>query len=394
MDDHAVRGFEGTQAKITPSLACNNDCRFCYNRAEKALTRPLTEERVLELVDEAAATSPAQLNLIGGEVTILPYFLRVLRHARERFGVISVNTNGRRFADAAFAYEAVTAGLGEVDVSLHGATAAVHDHVSRAPGAWGETTAGLRNLVTLAAELGRPRVSVTTIVLDWNVHELNALGALLRELGVTSWRIKWAYGALGGHAADDPSEYIVPYTRGVAHVRKALATHGAALRVIVHDIPVCLLGDLMAYSTVHEQHTVARYGADGLEEHVAVVERWGVELDYEKVMPLLALDGKRIVADATLHRRAHGPLRLSGRVKWTIDPEFRGVGLGSLLINHFIDTARGLGLKHLNTMLITDLESDAIRVLAELGFRSYDVPGYGTDPDGNQHDMTLMVFKL
>jgi pyruvate-formate lyase-activating enzyme len=275
MDDHAVRGFEGTQAKITPSLACNNDCRFCYNRAEKALTRPLTEERVLELVDEAAATSPAQLNLIGGEVTILPYFLRVLRHARERFGVISVNTNGRRFADAAFAYEAVTAGLGEVDVSLHGATAAVHDHVSRAPGAWGETTAGLRNLVTLAAELGRPRVSVTTIVLDWNVHELNALGALLRELGVTSWRIKWAYGALGGHAADDPSEYIVPYTRGVAHVRKALATHGAALRVIVHDIPVCLLGDLMAYSTVHEQHTVARYGADGLEEHVAVVERWG-----------------------------------------------------------------------------------------------------------------------
>ena len=45
-------------------------------------------------------------------------------------------------------------------------------------------------------------------------------------------------------------------------------------------------------------------------------------------------------------------------------------------------------------MLITDLEADAIRVLAELGFRSYEVPGYGTDPDGNQHDMTLMVFKL
>ncbi len=126
----------------------------------------------------------------------------------------------------------------------------------------------------------------------------------------------------------------------------------------------------------------------------AVVERWGVELDYEKVMPILALDGKRIVADATLHRREHGPLRLAGRVKWTIDPEFRGVGLGSLLINHFIDTARGLGLKHLNCMLITDLEEDAIRVLAELGFRSYEVPGYGTDPDGNQHDMTLMVFKL
>ena len=77
----------------------------------------------------------------------------------------------------------------------------------------------------------------------------------------------------------------------------------------------------------------------------AVVERWGVELDYEKVMPLLALDGKRIVADATLHRRAL-------MVRWEL------------------------------------------ALLAELGFRSYEVPGYGTDPDGNQHDMTLMVFKL
>ena len=136
-----------------------------------------------------------------------------------------------------------------------------------------------------------------------------------------------------------------------------------------------------------------RFAWDRLDDR-RTVERWGRELDYEKVFPLIAFDGGRIVADATLHRRDRGPLRLAGRVKWTIDPEFRGVGLGSLLINHFIDTARGLGLKHLNTMLITDLESDAIRVLAELGFRSYEVPGYGTDPDGNQHDMTLMVFKL
>ncbi len=275
MDDHAVCGFEGTQAKITPSLACNNDCRFCYNRAEKALARPLSEERVMALVDEAAATSPAQLNLIGGEVTILPYFLRVLRHAQGRFGSISVNTNGRRFGDAAFAREAVSAGLTEVDVSLHGATAAVHDHVSRAPGAWAETTAGLRNLVALRAELGRPSVSVTTIVLDWNVHDLTALGALLRELGVSSWRIKWAYGALGGHGEADPSEYIVRYADGLSHVRAAVEAHGAALHVIVHDVPVCLVGELMAYSTVHERHTVARYGAAGLEEQGAVLGRWG-----------------------------------------------------------------------------------------------------------------------
>jgi GNAT superfamily N-acetyltransferase len=136
-----------------------------------------------------------------------------------------------------------------------------------------------------------------------------------------------------------------------------------------------------------------RFMWDRVEDR-KVIERWGRELDYERVFPLLALDGGRIVADATLHRRDRGPLRLVGRVRWTLDPEWRGAGLGSLLANHFIDTAKSLGLKHLNCMLISDLETEAIRVLTELGFRSYEVPGYGADPDGNPHDMTLLVLKL
>lgn len=136
-----------------------------------------------------------------------------------------------------------------------------------------------------------------------------------------------------------------------------------------------------------------RFAWDRIDDR-ATIERWGVELDYAKVFPLLAVSGSRIVADATLHRRTQGPLRLTGRVKWSIDPEYRGVGLGSLLVNHFIDSAKAIGLTHLNCMLISDLEADAIRVLAELGFRSHEIPGYGADPDGNAHDMTFMVLKL
>jgi len=125
-----------------------------------------------------------------------------------------------------------------------------------------------------------------------------------------------------------------------------------------------------------------------------LIEGWGRDLDYGKTLPLLALDGTRIVADATLHRRAHGPLRLVGRIKWLIDPEFRGVGLGTLLVNNFISIARENGLKHLTCMLISDLEADAVETLTTLGFTPYVVSGYGTDPDGGQHDMTKLVLKL
>ena len=136
-----------------------------------------------------------------------------------------------------------------------------------------------------------------------------------------------------------------------------------------------------------------RFAWDPIENR-ALIERWGREIDYAKVFPLLALDGNRIVADATLHRRSGGPLRLVGRIKWMLDPAFRGVGLGTLMVNHFIEIARMNGLRHMNCMLISDLEADAVKTLEGLGFKSFVIPGYGTDPDGNQHDMTKLVLKL
>lgn len=130
-----------------------------------------------------------------------------------------------------------------------------------------------------------------------------------------------------------------------------------------------------------------------LIDNRAMIEAWGRGVDYAKVFPMLALDGKKIVADATLHRLG-GPLRLAGRIKWMLEPVYRGVGLGTTLVNHLIDTARERGLRHINCMLISDLEADAVQTLENLGFKSFLHPGYGTDPDGNQHDMTKLILKL
>ena len=56
-----------------------------------------------------------------------------------------------------------------------------------------------------------------------------------------------------------------------------------------------------------------RFAWDPIESR-STIESWGENIDYDKAFPLLALDGTRIVADATLHRRERGPLRLAGRV--------------------------------------------------------------------------------
>lgn len=126
----------------------------------------------------------------------------------------------------------------------------------------------------------------------------------------------------------------------------------------------------------------------------ALIERWAQRIDYSKVLPLLALEGSAIVADATLHRRNSGPLRHVGRIKWLIGENYRGQGLGTTLVNQFITIAREDGLRRLTCMLIGEAEADAIRTLSELGFDRYVIPGYGADPEGQAHDMVKLVLQL
>jgi GNAT superfamily N-acetyltransferase len=136
-----------------------------------------------------------------------------------------------------------------------------------------------------------------------------------------------------------------------------------------------------------------RFAWDNVDNR-GLIESWAASIDYSKVFPLLAFDGHDVVADATLHRRNGGPLRLVGRIRWMIDPAWRGAGLGTTLVNDLVTIARERGLRHLSCMLISDLEADAVKTLEGLGFSSIVQPGYGTDPDGNQHDMTKLILKL
>ena len=107
---------------------------------------------------------------------------------------------------------------------------------------------------------------------------------------------------------------------------------------------------------------------------------------------LLLVDDDEMVRDY-VHPEV-GPLRLVGRVKWLIDPDFRGIGLGATLVNLLMHAAHERGLRHLTCMLISDIEQDAIEVLTELGFQEHRVAGYGADPDGNRHDMSLLIFRF
>lgn len=88
-----------------------------------------------------------------------------------------------------------------------------------------------------------------------------------------------------------------------------------------------------------------------------IVRRWCRNINYDRVLPIVAELDRRIVADATLHRRGVGPAREVGRFRAYVRPDYRRRGLGAVLLREITDLARRLRLKRLAVELYGDQEA-------------------------------------
>ncbi len=124
-----------------------------------------------------------------------------------------------------------------------------------------------------------------------------------------------------------------------------------------------------------------------------LVASWFDNLDYEKVVPLLAFHDGRLVGDATLHR-GHGATRHIGELRIYLTREFRGVGLGMQLLRELIEIGREMGLHMLVAEVVSE-ELAVIKAFRKLGFvRHAEFDDYFMDADGGLHDVSFMVLPL
>jgi ribosomal protein S18 acetylase RimI-like enzyme len=126
----------------------------------------------------------------------------------------------------------------------------------------------------------------------------------------------------------------------------------------------------------------------------AVVQRWIRSLDYEKVLPLVVLDGARIVADATLHRERRGWGRHVAKVRVALDPEYRRRGLGRLLVREFIELSPAMGIAILDAEVLS-LQTGAFRLFESLGFHCVaTLPQHAFDFAGRVHDIVVYSYTV
>lgn len=135
-----------------------------------------------------------------------------------------------------------------------------------------------------------------------------------------------------------------------------------------------------------------------LKENVSapeVIQDWVEELDYERVIPIIALVDGKIVADATLHRSRAQARRHVGELRVVVDTAYRGRGVGSRLIQELIDLAHALELDKVFFELVDRREMDAIHAAAQSGFEEVAVlRNRVKDMYGSLQDLVIMELPI
>ena len=135
---------------VRVNFNCNQSCRFCFVSTHL----PPAEQEAVEGAIVEIARRKGWVILSGGEPTLnarLPDYIRLAR--REGARRIELQTNAVHLGDPELADRLVEAGLDVVLVSLHGSCPEVSDAVTRAPGTFEQTVAGIERLAGLDLEL-------------------------------------------------------------------------------------------------------------------------------------------------------------------------------------------------------------------------------------------------
>lgn len=264
--------MEPRRLELHLSYECDQRCLFCSESGRMARWRraPIRIEEVARTLVERRKAGFDHVTFTGGEPTAHPLLELSLALARRLGYRTYLTTNGRRFADGAYA-RGVLPLVGELCLSVHGPNAASHDACSRTPGSFARVMRALENIERHGAGT---RLLTNTVATRLNWDRLEETLAFLRA------RTKVGHCLVSnvapeGRAARAYARLAVPLSEWRARV-PALARlfdgSGVALRFF--GLPLCVLGgrrDLSNDAHFSPRTTVERRMVDGRAGLAAIV---------------------------------------------------------------------------------------------------------------------------
>ncbi len=128
-----------------------------------------------------------------------------------------------------------------------------------------------------------------------------------------------------------------------------------------------------------------------------VIHQWIAQLNYERVLPLVAVketDGA-IIANLSLHCRPFGCLSHIGHIRILVDPRYRSQRLGTWMLLDMVRLAADRGVEKLVSEFVAGVEDAAILAAKKMDFfKEAVLPDHVKDPAGKPHDLVIMVKTL
>lgn len=128
-----------------------------------------------------------------------------------------------------------------------------------------------------------------------------------------------------------------------------------------------------------------------------VLHRWIQDLDYERILPIVAVreDDGSIIAIVRLYRSGSGCLQHVAHVRIMVLADYRAQKVGSWMILDAVKLAMDLGIEKMVAEFVACAEQVAIKAALKLDFHQEAVlKNYVKDPDGNYRDLIIMIRNL
>lgn len=250
------------QLEIQLGHMCGNRCVFCVSgqRTEQGDAPPADVAPAIQAMRAGRAQGVAKLTLLGGEPTIQPGFLEVVREAVALgFEEIVIFTNGVKTARASFVDELLaTGGRFTFRLSFQGATRAAHERTTRKLGSFQRLVDTLGHL----RDRGQ-RVTVNMCVVASNFESIDAFPALLLPHGVSQLHLDLMRPLDAGVRTEEELRATIPRNAALApHLARMIAGFPEGFDVNVGNLPYCAAPELAAWIH-HDGEPTMTVSADG-----------------------------------------------------------------------------------------------------------------------------------
>ena len=125
----------------------------------------------------------------------------------------------------------------------------------------------------------------------------------------------------------------------------------------------------------------------------ALINSWCDNLNYDKVLPLLAVVKDKIVGSASLYFN-EGPKRHIAEYRLFLSKDFRKRGLGMKMTRGLLDMARKQNVRIVIGEVIAE-QTKVVRAFEQLGFKSLALlEDFFMFPDGDTCDVSYLMINL